>query len=506
MGTRSQIPIALMPLPIYGLNDKFDAYHIDPQEAAEIENIEIDKQSAISRLGYTQYGTTSGSGPIKNGIDYRRSGGTNYLVRSRRDAIEYYKTSNQTWTAISLPITLTANRKVGFAVLNDLLIIDNGLESDIKWDGSVATQIVANPKGDASIVYQNRWVKFNFAESKIYYSDINDPETFDALSYEVIDPNSGAIGTGISELNGQIVIFKENKPYILTQLVGGAIYPLDGQATCISHYSIAKTNRSLIYCGVDGFYELSGTTSKLISGRLDSTKFNQSMLDETHAVFHENKYRCFIAEAGYLYNNLEVVIDTTQGTPFPDNPYPIIKNRGLNGACFIQTLRSGDQKLYFGDSRPDSGSPIVSYSKVYRMFDGLTDDGEDIDAYWISKLFDGGTPFFQKRYRDIYTRVENTTNLTYYTAYRFSQNDAWTEFTLEFPTTDLTWILDDGTEVTDWEEGFAWPVEGTEDNYHAIEQSGQPKTIQFRNRVSENDAQAKWVYQAYRFKQKNKFK
>jgi hypothetical protein len=506
MASRRQRPIAQIPLPRYGLNDKDSPFAIHSLEASRMENIEIGEADAYGRLGYSQFGTTSGSGPIQNMHDHRESGGTQIMLRARQATIEKYNTVTSAWNAISLPVTLTANKKVSFATLNDVTIISNGVDSDLKFDGSVITELSSNPKADVQFIYQNRLVKFKFSTSIVYWSDINDPETFDALAFEMIDPNNGQAGKGIADLNGQIIVFKEAKKYLMTALVGGSVVPLDGEISTVSHYSIAATGGSLIFLATSGWYELRGTQTYLISDHLDISQLSKTEIDNAHAVFFNNAYRCFVAERSVAYNNLEYIFHLDIPTAFPNNPYAVTKNRGLNGLCYLKTLRGGQEELYFGDSRPDSGSPSVAYSKVYLMFDGNDDDGAEIAPYWESKMFDERMPFYAKKYKRAYTRVINQTGLTYYVAHRFGTTDSWNEQALSFQNSSLSWIVDIGTAIIEWLEGYDWPFEGASDDFTALTNTGRPRTIQFRNRAPSATAQAHWIYQAYRYRLRDKFK
>jgi len=506
MPTRRQRPIYQMPLPLYGLNDKDSAYAIHPKSAVDIKNLEIGEDVVFSRLGYTQYGDNPGSGPIQNMYDYKKSDGTVKILRARQAIIEEYNTGANTWDSLALPIAITANQKVAFATLNDLCIIESTKENDLKYNGTNVTEIVGNPLADVMEIFQNRLLKFRFSNSTLYWSDINDPETFDAAAFLRIDPNNASLGKGIKELNGQVIIFKGNKKYILTQLVGGVVYPIDGSISTVSHYSIVSTGSTLIFLSTSGWYELSGTRTRFISDNVNMSKLDSSRLHTAHAVYHENRYRCFVNSSGSNYNDREYVFYLNMHTPFEENPYPITRNEGLNGLCYLETDRSGERILYFGDSRPDSGSPAVGYALTYRMNDGLNDNGSTIDAEWISKLIANQTPFFAKKYKKIYTRIISQTGLIVYVAYRFSTIDAWSEIALSIERTELSWILDDGSEIEEWDEGYGWPFEGSEDQFIAVTNAGRPRTIQFRNRISEDDAQARWIYQAYRYRIRDKFK
>lgn len=507
MASRRQRPISQVPLPRYGLNDKDSPFAIHPLEASRMENVEIGEADAYARLGYSQFGNTSGSGPIQNMHDHRESDGTQVILRARQATIEKYNTVTDTWDAISLPISITANRKMSFAMLNDVTIAANGVNSDLKFNGSVFTELASNPKADVQMIYQNRLVKFKFANATVYWSDINDPETFDALAFEPIDPNNGQMGKGIADLNGQIIIFKEAKKYLMTSLIGGSVIPLDGEISTSSHYSIAATGSSLIFLSpTGGWYELRGTQTFLISDHIDVNQISKTEIDMAHAVFFDNAYRCFVAERSNAYNNLEYVIHLNIRTPFPENPYAITKNRGLNGLCYLKTLRNGLEELYFGDSRPDSGSPSTTHSKTYLMFDGNNDDGATISPYWETKMFDERMPFYAKKYKRAYTRVITQTGLTYYIAHRFGTTDAWNEQPLTFVSNFLEWIVDLGANISEWAGGIMWPFEGASDDFVSLTNTGRPRTIQFRNRAPSSAAQARWIFQAYRYRVRDKFK
>ena len=505
MANRRQRPIIPVPLPLYGLNDKYSPYAIHDLESAGLENVIIGANIIQTRPGYSTHGTTSGVGPILNAIDYRKSDGTNIEIRQRAATIEKLDTNTDTWTALSLPITLTSGYKCNFQVLNNLLLISNGIDSDLSYDGTTVTERSTLPKTPYQIVMQNRIVKLTSA-GILWFSDTNDPLTYDALSFINVDPNNAAMGVGVGELNGQVVAFKQNKKYSVTQLVGGTVVPLDGDVSTVSHFSIVSTGSTLIFLSSNGWYEIRGSSTEPISGHITFDTLDKSRLQNAHAIFYDNRYRCFVTESGNSYNNLEYVFHTHLRTPFFDNLYPVTKNRGLNGYCYYKTLRTGQETLYFGESRSSSGSPVTNHSDVYQMFSGFTDNGTAVEAYFTSKLFDNGVPYFSKRYRRLYTRIINATGLTYYVAYRFSTTAGWNEQALSIAETALTWVMDDASEITEWSEGIDWPFEGAEDDYTPLSNTGRPKTIQFRNRISSSVAQGQWIYQAYRLRVRDKFK
>lgn len=506
MPGRRQRPIKQVTLPRFGLNDKESPFKIHPMQAAALENIEVSESDAFSRLGYTQYGTTTGSGPIQNMHDHRESDSTEAHLRTRQNKIQKYNTATGVWDDMTLPISITANLKSSYVTLNDITVHANGTDNDLSFDGSTWTERSANPKADVQIVHENRVVKLKFSTGMVYYSDINDPLTYDALAFHRVDPNNAQRGVGLGRLNGQLVVFKERKKYVITALVGGAIIPLDGDISTVSHYSIAETGSSLIFLSQSGWFELRGTQTFLISDHIDMGNLNDNLLSKAHAIFYQNKYRCFVTENGVGYNNLEYVFHTDIRTPFAENPYAITRNRGLNGLCYVKTLRNGKETLYFGDSRPDSGSPSTSYSKVFRMFDGMSDAGTAIDAFWETGFDDERMPFYGKKYKRAFTRVITQTGLTYYVAHRFGLNDGWSEQALTFNVTSLSWVMDSGADITDWSEGYDWPFEGADVDFISLTNSGRPRTIQFRNRISSSAAQGRWIDQAYQYRLRDKFK
>ena len=508
MASRNPRQKSPVPPPLYGLNDKDEPYNIHDFQSPDMENIEISENVVESRYGCVEHGSDTGVGNVRNAYEFRTSAGQTYFLKQVGGAIRQYNSGTGAWDDVSLPggYTLSSTAKCCFATLNNLCIICNGEDNDLKYDGSTLTELSDNPIANVQIVFENRLIKFTFSTSRAYYSNINDPETWGALDYEIVDPNNASLGVGLRELNGQIIIFKQNKKYNWTQIVSGSILPLDGTDSAVSHYCIQSTGDSLIFLSPSGWYELRGSTTRHISDHIDITKFDSSRLHNAHAVYYNNKYRCAVTEDGYAYNNLEFVFNLSNPTEFSKNPFAITKNRGMNINCYAKTLSNGQETLYFGDSRPDTGSPASGYPKVYLMFSGYNDDGTAIDAYYNSKLFNDKRPFNIKKYKKDYQRVENNALVTYYWAFRFSTNDAWSEEAIVLPSSDLTWVMDDDSEIEEWDEGYGFPLEGAEDTFNAITNSGRPRTIQFRNRISEEDGRGKWIYHFYEWKLKNKFK
>jgi len=505
MPTRRQRPISQVRLPLYGMNDQDETYVINDFEASYMQNMEIQENVLVSRLGFNSIDDATASGAILNMYEYRKSDGNNYFLRQRGAVIEEYNEGTNAWDALSLAISISATKKISFATLNNLCIFSNGEDNDQKYDGTTVTELASNPKAEVQIVFQNRLVKLDFTSSKLSFSNINDPETFGASDFHLIDPNNASLGAGVGELNGQVVVFKENKKYIVTQLVGATIYPLDGEQSTVSHYSIASTGSSLIFLDYSGWYELRGGVTRLISDHIKMSNLDASRLGNAHAIYFDNKYRCFVTESAFGYNNREYVINTNVPTIFPENPFAITMNL-INGNCYSTRITGSNQKLYFGDSRPNAGSPVSTYGKTYLMDSTMADDGATIPAFWETKLFDGGTPFYSKKYKKAHVRLENQAGLVAYVAYRFNSSGGWSETAITVNSSLLTWIMDDASEITTWSEGYGFPYEDVTDQFIPIQNVGRPRTIQFRYRNNDDDAQAKWIYASYRYRIRDKYK
>ena len=136
----------------------------------------------------------------------------------------------------------------------------------------------------------------------------------------------------------------------------------------------------------------------------------------------------------------------------------------------------------------------------------MADDGATIPAFWETKLFDGGTPFYSKKYKKAHVRLENQAGLVAYVAYRFNSSGGWSETAITVNSSLLTWIMDDASEITTWSEGYGFPYEDVTDQFIPIQNVGRPRTIQFRYRNNDDDAQAKWIYASYRYRIRDKYK
>tara|TARA_R110000803_G_scaffold210440_2_gene282271 strand:+ start:35758 stop:37488 length:1731 start_codon:yes stop_codon:yes gene_type:complete len=103
----------------------------------------------------------------------------------------------------------------------DLLMSDGVGELPILWDPATTSAAVwdpAEPDLSLGVVYNNRVFAAGdpLRPSRLYYSDLNDPAAGYAANFISIDPYGGSKITALKQYRGRLMIFKEDKIYVLS--------------------------------------------------------------------------------------------------------------------------------------------------------------------------------------------------------------------------------------------------------------------------------------------------
>jgi hypothetical protein len=525
-------PIRNIPSLRYGMNTQQESDEIQDFEMADCENFSIEEDAVKSAPGFVRYDTKLDTGPVWGIYEFIKSDGTHTLIRQIAGKLQYDANGAGGWADCTLPtvgspaatVILTQIQPT-FASLNDILIFSNGTDGVMSSaDGITWTIRPTLPKG--RIVFNNGYNRLLFcntpeAHSIIWWTEINDPLTVRASSWQYIDPNNGQDILGIGKLpNGAMIIFKNKSYYSVDDItLGMATVTYLGDFYLASHHTIKTTENSIIAAGIDGIYEFGGGIMNKISGRINWTGRNAiTRFDLMTAVYLDSKYYLSMPDAtvAQTYNSQEYVVYRNIRRGDPVQPYAITRNRRYWGCYGIEERVSGAGKifrLHVGESKDFTlGSPAVTASKNnyvnYQRNTGVTQglNGEAQESFFITKFFTDDVPYFVKRYKKVFLDMKISDDVTVTLGYRFSPNGAFTEVAQDFSVGNIDMILEDGL-TRGFIEGFNFksPDYGSENTFFSIENTGKPRGIQLR--ISVNDADnVTALGLAYQFKVKQKFK
>ena len=173
---------------------------------------------------------------------------------------------------------------------------------------------------------------------------------------------------------------------------------------CIASRSLVNCKNLLIYLGFDGIYYFNGTTGQKLDYRLSKyvmRNINPTYAANSVATYFEDKYILTYPKGASTVPNESVYYDfETQTTG--------IYNFGFS--CYSVWDKGGDTYSLYGGS--------TTIGRVYKVFNGLDDDGEAITMYDDVQGLDLGVPDCYKKWYNIYIKVKTTTGTAmrmYYT-------------------------------------------------------------------------------------------
>lgn len=381
-----------------GLNNRDASIHIDDNQASDLLNVHFDNRGAITkRNGYTALNATAIDGnPIKSLFTYYKSDGTRKLLAASGTSV--YDVTNGTPTAIKTGLNGNGQRFTA-ATFYDKLYLLNGNTTDglMKYDGTNFATVTGAPNGKYVVTHKNRlYIAGDPANpSRLYMSDLGQPETWPSLNFIDINTNDGDAITGIAEHLDALVIFKERSVHVLRGTGPQNYSILDSHQShgTVSHWSIAQVLNQLVYLGRDGVYAYDGKAVHLISdlirgsvlGLSDHPPWQQTYLVNACATEYKNKYWLSVTEGnGQTLNNRVYVYDYL---------HKAWTRYDLSVSCFSLFQTSTSFGLYSGD---------VTQGFVYHQDTGNSDNGANIYAFLQTKDFDFGATSHYKSYKGLF--------------------------------------------------------------------------------------------------------
>ena len=382
-----------------GVSERVSDLSRDAVSLKTARNVDFFVQNAIrKRNGYTRRIATgvSSTNAITGLYEFRLRSGTAYLVSTSGATIKY--DASGTWTDITGAVTITAgqNNKFSFDTYDDILIATNGVDPPIQWTGAGNAAALAGspPSAMRWVAHYNEHVflaRNSTNRSRLYISNVGDPQTWGAADFIDVGADDGEEITGLVTLYDRLFIFKRRSIY---QLSGTSIgnFRVDlvsqGIGAC-SGWSIAVVENTIIFLSDRGFYEFSGSTPVLISDGIQNTLLglNQTRTEFAHGIHYKRRFQywCAVSDGSSSENDLICVYDyAAKGWSF---------FTGIEANAFTLE-RSGVSmdRLYHGNYA----------SIVFLQDNGNVDDDTDqaaISASFTLHPIDMGAPELFKRFR-----------------------------------------------------------------------------------------------------------
>jgi hypothetical protein len=387
-----------------GLNSKDNPLFLNDNEASDLQNIDFDVSGDLKkRNGYTTLnGSAFNSGATCTSLHFYESASVDLFVGTFGNKVATMDDLDGTWDDATSGLTITAgdNNLFTWRTFNGKAYGTNNVDPPIKVTAATTASLWTSVTGltDAKWIetfenymfMANVLVSSNRKITRLYWSALNDAETWDAADFVEIGLDDGQEITGLQRLGDRLVIFKERSIYI-GLFTGDADIPFvfkDTQSSvgAISGYSIQEVSNGLVFLAQDGLYFFDGITSTKISDRVSTTiqgfVKNRYMVTSSGFQRESNRYWLSFTASGGSTNNRVLTWDSV------NNAFSVYKGHAANAFAVFSV--SGEERIYFGDYggfayRGDTGTsdnPLASATAI--------------DAYYYTKWFDFGDTMNQK--------------------------------------------------------------------------------------------------------------
>lgn len=296
--------------------------------------------------------------------------------------------------------------------------------------------------------------------SRVYVSELNEPEFVRASSWIRIDPSDGEGITGmISYRDEFLVVFKSNSIWAITgdnprpPGEGGniAVRNISQDIGCIAPESIAVVDGAVFFLSNRGIYAMTGTGIRSVDNdRVRTTLLGipESSRKEACSAYHvrEGEYWLSFNEAeetkGYNTSQLRYGLKNNSWS----------KDIRTFGISSFLVKKSPDERTVLLGGVGDAPASVSTESAVLELDIGNTDSivvagtPDDIDWNFKTKFFDCGAPYMEKNFIAVLIQLKAPadTSLDVFCDERYDTEKSGDTFTVSrsAKSTDLIW--DDG--------------------------------------------------------------
>jgi hypothetical protein len=336
------------------------------------------------RPGYGTYLGTPDTDTVNTLFSWHRNNGTQFWNYRASGSSLYYSTQGTGAWTICGNGTINEGAHVGHAVLNDVMIIGDGVGSTRhSSDGTSFTNTTLAPIAGYFEEYQGRIWAFGTA-SNLFYSTVGTASDWTTDSSSILIPNAGK-GNGLFKSGDRLFATKNSG--LMFRWDGYSLVDIASKQGYSSPYSVGEIEGYRIGITRNGFYGNGGGNPEYLSGAVEKQIFNNSgsaiagtSFDSAPGVVHRFDYLCAI---GTTTDDLtyETVNDCIMKYDVPLNEW--VNWRFANYPTAFHSFKdeNRNEQLIFGDAN----------GQCY-MLDGtaLTDNGNAIDTF-MEGFIHGGT-------------------------------------------------------------------------------------------------------------------
>jgi len=369
-----------------GLNTRMSPNQLPNDQASTLKNLLVDEKpgSLVTRDGYTLASSTNAT----ELFEYKKSNGEVFLVKHYQGTVEYSANEGKAWQTVieGLKWELNPLRAV---VFDDYLVLSNGIDDVIVFDGSGTSQLDFIPRGKYLISHYNRLFIANTWEDpdRVYYSvigeDITEEDAWESLNYEVIGGNI----SGVATYRDQLILFTESETWAIlgSNPWTWRVVKINTNYGCIQHESIAIDKGILKFLSKSGLKGYNGSSIQDIDFPIQDIVLNSNNIRGEYAYLIYNRTRDFsiYSSTGINIAMNEIKLNEYENEWVDDDLDGTLSNiMYSNGVLQLSTSTSITLKTYKRTSETNEWG----FDKLY-FADGtgfLCDNGDENNAAVIS--------------------------------------------------------------------------------------------------------------------------
>jgi hypothetical protein len=416
MATKRKLSV---PLPIFGLDFSKPGEYVASQATTNGKNIRIRKATIEKRPGTESAGTSLGE-RIQE-LAELDTGSAYFFTRIGPTKFEEFNKTTLAWTnRANTALTGGVADQVSYAFPlisgTRIMVYTNGVDAIRKYTGggNDATLGGSPPLAKYVIFFNNLLLLLNVTDSgnrfpwRVQWSDIGDPEEYDALTTnagaaDLLEDSGDITGGGI--LSQFVTIHKENAIYIGQATNTADVLRFERRETgagAVAHRTIQSLpTGEQFFLGRDGFRLFNGMTAPLLESPV-----NDEIRETMNPTYAYKSWSKVIKELDEVWCGVVIGSDTEPSTIYKYNyaTRQVHKDERTNITAVGEYKNTVGQIAwndlpYTWDSwvGPWNSLALASLNPVYvfgfssgavtKQNAGSSDNGTAIDAEWDSKDF-----------------------------------------------------------------------------------------------------------------------